>query len=221
MAEFLYKAKRTDNHDFVYGYPVKVVDEWFIIVAAEKANDNAKDGTDAFDVEWYQVDYDTIEDASKLIEVLGNHLEIVMESCGINAIRTYQAKGEKVEFAQVWEMNQREFARLCAISDKEWDKKFEAAWFRQANGSVLAFVERRYNIHGHYLMAWDGEHRKEEKELPVDDRMELPRKYDSLTEYLSEEIGASQPRNVAALAIDLANQNNIKLSELFKKYQDE
>lgn len=36
--------------------------------------------------------------------------------------------------------------------------------------------------------------------------------------YLCDEIGASTERNVCACTIDLAQQNNLTLAELFKKY---
>lgn len=45
-------------------------------------------------------------------------------------------------------------------------------------------------------------------------------RYESLLEYLCENIGASQPRNVCALAVDLAKYNNMTMGELFTKYEE-
>lgn len=39
--------------------------------------------------------------------------------------------------------------------------------------------------------------------------------------YLCDEIGASTEKNVCACTVDLAQQNNMTLSELFKKYLGE
>lgn len=48
--------------------------------------------------------------------------------------------------------------------------------------------------------------------------MPLEEFYD-LLQYLCDEMGCSSPRNVCALTKDLAKYNNMKLSELFLKYQ--
>ena len=46
-----------------------------------------------------------------------------------------------------------------------------------------------------------------------------PHKYDCLTDYLSEELGCSQPGNVCALVMDLARYNGMSMSELFSKFE--
>ena len=43
--------------------------------------------------------------------------------------------------------------------------------------------------------------------------------YNTLLDYMNKVIGASQPRNVCALAVDLARANGMSMSELFKIYQ--
>lgn len=43
--------------------------------------------------------------------------------------------------------------------------------------------------------------------------------YAKLTDYLSYELGVSQPRNVCACCMDLAKYNNMTMTELFKKYE--
>jgi hypothetical protein len=88
----------------------------------------------------------------------------------------------------------------------------------------MGIVNKRYSINHHYINAWDGAGREDQEEenksLSLDDRWVEPRKYHDLLEYFCEEIGASTEKKVTALAIDLAKQNNMKMSELFKKYQD-
>jgi len=154
-------------------------------------------------------------------EILGDKLEKVMEIYNINATKTYQNNSDATDFRQVWELEDNDFERLCNIPDEDW--KDDYGWFRSADGSNMGSVNKRYNINNHYINAWDGygrEIQKEEnKSLPPDDRWVEPRKYFDLLEYFCEELGASTERNVAALVIDLAKQNGIKMSELFKKYQ--
>jgi hypothetical protein len=43
--------------------------------------------------------------------------------------------------------------------------------------------------------------------------------YDNLTTYMCDELGASQPRNVCALAVDLARANGMTMAKLFETYE--
>ena len=155
-------------------------------------------------------------------EILGNNLETVFDFFGFKAVKTYQSINDKTDFAQVWEMDDVTLENLNNIPDELWTEDF--GWYRYAEGSNMGEVNKRYNINNHSIKAWDGSGRKnqeeENKTLSVDDRWVKPRKYSSLLEYFCEELGASTERNVTALATDLAKQNNIKMSKLFKKYQD-
>lgn len=154
-------------------------------------------------------------------EILGNNLETVFDFFGFKAVKTYQSTNN-TDFAQVWEMDDDTLDSLNNIPDELWTEDF--GWYRYAKGSVMGEVNRRYNINNHYIAAWDGagreEQEEENKDLSPDDRWIVPRKYSNLLEYFNEEIGASTEKNVAALAIDLAKQNGIKMSELFIKYQE-
>ncbi|EKS4345091.1 hypothetical protein QB607_003095 [Clostridium botulinum] len=51
-----------------------------------------------------------------------------------------------------------------------------------------------------------------------DDEPYIPEYY-NLLEYLCDHMGCSKPSNVCVLTKDLAKYNNMKLSELFKRYQ--
>lgn len=155
-------------------------------------------------------------------EILGDNLEKVIEVYDIKAVKTYQSNNTTTDFRQVWELEKKDFDKLCNISDDDWLDDY--GWYRYAEGSNMGFVDRRYNINNHYIKAWDGVGREdweeENKKVSPDDRWFEPRKYSNLLEYFCEEIGASTEKNVTALAIDLAKQNGLKMSELFKKYQD-
>ena len=155
-------------------------------------------------------------------EILGNNLETVFDFFDFKAIKTYQNINDKTDFAQVWEMEDDTLENLNNIPDELWTDDF--GWYRCAEGSNMGEINRRYKINNHYITAWDGVGREQQEEenkmLVVDDRYDLnPRKYDNLLQYFCEEVGASTKKNVTALATDLAKQNNIKLSELFTKYQ--
>jgi len=154
-------------------------------------------------------------------EILGGSLEKAFEKFNIVATKTYQSNNEHTDFTQVWELEDDEFEKLCKITDEEWEGI--DGWWRYAKGSNMGVVNRRYNINNHYIKAWDRagreEWEEENKTLPQDDRWFEPRKYSNLLEYFCEELGASTEKNVTALAIDLAKQNGMKLSELFAMYQ--
>ena len=45
------------------------------------------------------------------------------------------------------------------------------------------------------------------------------RKYHDLLTYFCDALGASQPKNVCALAVDMAKYNGMSMAELFQKLQ--
>ena len=47
----------------------------------------------------------------------------------------------------------------------------------------------------------------------------MPHRYDTLTEYMCNEIGASTEKNVCALAVDLARANGLTMARLFEIYE--
>lgn len=157
-----------------------------------------------------------------MVEILGGSLEKVLNQFNIIAIKTYEGLTHFDSKTQIWELEDVDFKKLCDISNDEWKEDY--GWFRCSKGSNMGEVNRRYNINNHYITAWDGSGREKQEEenrrLSPDDRWFEPRKYHDLLQYFCEELGASTEKNVTALAIDLARQNNMKLSELFKKYQD-
>lgn len=104
----------------------------------------------------------------------------------------------------VWEVLDSSFKTLCDEPDD-----IEGAWdncgWRHCIGSNMDGVNNELIVNGHPLKCW----------YDSDDKPE----YDNLLDYLLEEIGCSQPKNICALATDLAKFNGLKLSELFIKYQ--
>jgi hypothetical protein len=157
-------------------------------------------------------------------EILGAELDLAFKELNINALKTYEIKNfpwEYSEVYQVWELSEEDFKRICEIPNNEW--KDDWGWWRFVEGSNLGGVDSRYNINNHYIYAWDGVSRinfeEENKNCKPEDRWFRDRKYKTLLNYFCEEIGASTERNVCAVAVDIAKQNGIKMSELFIKYQ--
>lgn len=142
-------------------------------------------------------------------EILGNHLEQFFNS-EIDGKRTY--KGNRYE---VWEVSNEVFNAMCDMSEEKFvELAGEDAWWRSAERSNQGIPDTKVCINGNELLGWAGEPWEDEDE---DDEFEI---YAScLTNYLCDVIGASQPRNVCALAVDLAKYNNMTMGDLFAKYE--
>lgn len=140
----------------------------------------------------------------KEILVMGN-IKRDFERLGIEVRQTY--KGEKYG---VCEVTEEEFNILCDEPDigGTWE---ECGW-RYSKGSNKGIPNNITLIKGKGLKVWIDYIKDEEDE-------EYVMTYSSLLEYLCDGVGASQPRNVCALATDLAKYNGIKMSELFREYQ--
>lgn len=142
---------------------------------------------------------------------------------------------------QVWALSKKDFDNLCAFDEDNW--KEDWGWWRYATGSNLGGVGHEYVIHGERILAWDGYEREQAQSecLRCSDYYKNctngkvlrnpcyatdndiaqcfnAREYPDIISYLCEEIGASTEKNVCACTIDLARQNGMSLSELFKKY---
>ena len=142
-------------------------------------------------------------------EILGNNLEQFFNT-EINGERTY--KGNTYE---VWEVSDDVFNAMCDMSEEKFvELAGEDAWWRSAEGSNLGAPDTTVHINGHEMLAWADESWEDEDE---DDEFEICES--CLTSYLGNVLGASQPRNVCALAVDLARYNNMTMGELFAKYE--
>lgn len=134
---------------------------------------------------------------------------------------------------QVWSLSKEDFDSLCAVEDDDWKENW--GWWRHALGSNMGPVNSEYIINSKKIVAWDGVRREHYFEDfcqdcsdyiagacggTEEDQLDCynGREYEDLFRYFCDEIGASTERNVCALAIDLAKQNNMTLAELLKKY---
>lgn len=109
---------------------------------------------------------------------------------------------------EVWEVSDDLHKKMCNMSEEEFIKLAgEDAWWRSSDGSVLGVPDTEFNINGKDMIGWNTRGKYEQFE------------YDNLLDYLCYGIGASQPQNVCACAIDLAKYNDITMGELFTKYE--
>ena len=104
-----------------------------------------------------------------------------------------------------------------------------------ASVGVSKTVSVSNTVNGKELIAWGGPKRDdlrddwdaepdEEKaayhySFKEYEETNYPYKYETLTEYMCDEIGASMESNVCALAVDLARANGLTMSRLFELYE--
>lgn len=149
-------------------------------------------------------------------EILGNDLEVAFKELSVPATMTY--KGDDYE---VWEMTDAIYDGLCFITDCNWKREY--GWWRGASGCNIKEDEDNFTVNGKNMIGFVESFREDEyddnMEEDEEDRIWREKVYVNLTDYICEGLGASQPKNVVAVAIDLAKMNDMKMSELFKKYQ--
>ena len=170
-----------------------------------------------------------------MVEIFaGGDFERAAKSLNLTSVmQTYlytTSDGGYRENYQVWALSDEDFSNLCSIDEKDWCKEW--GWWRHSDGANLGVAAVWYTICHERLRAWDGYarihlcdgcHGAERKICSGSDRDKIlcvgnSRNYKDILDYLHNELGASTATNVCACAIELAKQNNMKLSELFKKY---
>ena len=134
------------------------------------------------------------------IEILaGGSIEKAFKELNIPMTVTYSGEQYKV-----CEIEKSDFKTIADISEDEWKSNW--GWWRSAKGSNMGTPYNFIKINGRDIICWEGDgHCSDE--------------YNTLLDYMNKAIGASQPRNVCALAVDLARANGMSMSELFKIYQ--
>ena len=171
-----------------------------------------------------------------MIGILGDNLEAAFIELGIKARKTYQNKeiNRTHDFGQVWEIEESDFEELCAIDEDDW--KNDWGWWRHCEGSNIDFPIAELKIKGLPIKAWYNEDHLEEHireamedyDHLIQSEAEARAKEDyfdylssstDLLNYFCDHIGASNGKNVCAVAMDLAAINNITMAQLFEKYQ--
>lgn len=172
-------------------------------------------------------------------EVYGSNLTDFFNNSGIVAGRTYQKENKREGLLEIWEVTEEGYEKMCNMTEEEFNGycNNDESWWRGASGSNMGIPDKEYEINGVKIFAWDGTTREDyhrnycDKECSdmmigycrgTDKDIEEcyhERKYPDLLTYLCDEIGASQPKNVCALATDLAKYNNMTMGKLFTKLQ--
>ena len=169
-----------------------------------------------------------------VVEILGDKMHKVFKEHGINYTKTYSKRcNPKKNYDphyEVYEISQADLKRLQEVFEMP-----SGAWWRYAKGCNLGTPFDFFTINDMELIAWSGPKRDdlrddwdaepdEEKaayhySFKEYEETNYPYKYETLTEYMCEEIGAAVESNVCALAVDLARANGLKMNELFQMYE--
>lgn len=108
---------------------------------------------------------------------------------------------------EVWDVCESMFGYMIEQSAEDFfEEAGTDAWWRQADGSILGKPSDKAIVNGHEIMLWH-----------LDER-DLYDTYDNILDYIYHHVGASSPKNVCAILVDLARFNNMTVGELCKKY---
>ena len=157
-------------------------------------------------------------------EILGGSLKTFFNNVDCNEIKSYPTYNGKMY--EVWEVDNELFDKMCNMTEEEFvELAGEDAWWRSSEGSILGSPNSTAFVNGHEIFAWIDEERHNEwcEDCGCDIEEECneckieERTFKSLSEYLCDEMGCSQPKNVCALSVDLARYNKMTMGELFRK----
>lgn len=111
------------------------------------------------------------------IEILGDNLKKFFDAIDSKCSEADIAyAGNRYE---VWKVSDGLFKRMCDMSDDEFVKLAgEDAWWRSAEGSNLGIPDTKFKVNGEMLLGWNWRDKKR-------------RKYENLSDYLCECVGAS------------------------------
>lgn len=149
-----------------------------------------------------------------MIEILtDNNIINAFKDLKIKAVNTY--KGKKYE---VWELSEKDFEFLCNIPEKDWKDSW--GWWRYSEGSNIEDCPVSEIFINNKIMDayYDYDRIECETTEEILDKLLSP-KCTSLTEYFITMFSCSQEGNICALATSFARLNNMKMSELFCKYE--
>ena len=135
-----------------------------------------------------------------MAEILaGNGIQTAFKELGIKAKRTYKSSHEP--FYEVWELDKKD---LKILEDTyEWPDNY--GWYRYSKGSNMGTAASFLTINGQFMIGWESKSGNDT--------------YDTLLGYFCDGIGAGQPRNIIALAVDIARANGMSVAKLFKTYE--
>lgn len=151
---------------------------------------------------------------TKMVELLtSGDISKDFNRLGIQIKEVYKGKRFSIH-----ELTKEEFKVLCEEPDIE-NTWVDCGW-RQGGESNLGKVNSKLIVNNKELKCWQ-EHDWDKEDFEMEELFEekyVPT-YSSLLEYLEIEIGCSTFNNICSCVTDLAKQNKMKISELFKLYQ--
>ena len=143
------------------------------------------------------------------MEIYAGHMKRFFKKSGIKAQCTYENDAGYQK--EVWEVDDDAFEKMCQMTEEEFSALAgNDAWWRSATGCNLGIPDTKYVINGHEVLAWD---------VRGKDGFTSGNSYLSFLDYVCNHIGASQPRNVCAVAVSMAKHNSMTMGELFTRLQ--
>lgn len=131
-------------------------------------------------------------------EILAENLQSLFDNTSLIGVKTYSGKTY-----EVWQVPDYTFESMCNMGDEEFEKLCPEGMWRCSDGSNMGYPHDHLTVNKKKLRCWD------EKENSYRNQ-----KCESLLNYLCNNVGASQPKNVCALAVDFAKYNGCNLRQL-------
>lgn len=150
-----------------------------------------------------------------MIEILAGNMrpffEKMFKDTEMRVLLGYEGTVKNLGKIEVWQLREEDLDILDRMSEAEFcELAGEDAWWRFAQGSNQGIPFGTFTINGKQIKGWLARGLFGYKARC---------NYDSLMDYFNLHMEVSQPRNICALAVDLAKYNNMTISELFTKLQ--
>jgi hypothetical protein len=168
-----------------------------------------------------------------VVEICGNNMKPVFKDLDISYKKTYTKKSERkysYDLYEVYEISQNDLKKLAESIELP-----NNSWWDYSKGSNMGTAYELFNINGRELIGWAGTKREYLHDCWCDFDFEtkakynhsfkeyentaLTREYDTLLDYIHEELGEHMYHKVCALAVDLARANGLTMSQLFEVYE--
>ena len=149
------------------------------------------------------------------------------------------------ECYEVWEIDDENYEKLNAVTAQQWNEtddrvrdesNFELGigWWRYSEGAnIRSFPIMRFLINGHPITAFFNDDNMQswlrhaelfDEERWSDEKLQAAKKsyvdchtqYPDLLSYSIGEFGASNEKNFCSIAVEVANLNNMKMSQLME-----
>lgn len=138
-------------------------------------------------------------------EILAENLKSLFDNSKLNGRCGYKGK-----IYEVWEVSDKDFKTMCEMSETEFEQLCPNGMWRSSEGSSLNLPITTFFVNGKEMKGYQRD---------CDEHYGISRNYENLLDYLCTYIGVSSPKNICAIAVDLAKHNRMSLGVLFTIYQ--